>query len=94
MYFRAWWLPSIQKAAVASLRPDVALLDIGLPGRDGYELARQLRRSQNGQRILLIALTGYGQEEDRRRTLEAGFDYHLTKPADLAALQKLLAEPR
>lgn len=80
--------------AVAAFQPDVALLDIGLPGIDGYELARRIRQTQAGQKLLLIALTGYGQEEDRRRTHEAGFDHHLTKPADPNEIQQLLAMPR
>jgi signal transduction histidine kinase len=73
------------------LRPEVALLDIGLPGMDGYELAKRLRSEPFGSRLLLIALTGYGQDEDRRKTKEAGFDHHLTKPASLRTIQSLLA---
>jgi CheY-like chemotaxis protein len=72
-------------------RPDVALLDIGLPGMSGYELAGRLRAEPFGPTLLLVALTGYGQDEDRRRTREAGFDHHLTKPADLRQLAGLLA---
>jgi signal transduction histidine kinase len=74
-------------------RPDVGLLDIGLPGMSGYELAGRLRAEGYGSVMLLIALTGYGQDEDRRRTHEAGFDHHLTKPADLRQLADLLARP-
>ena len=70
--------------------PDVALVDIGLPGIDGYEVARRIRAGQ-GPRPLLIALTGYGQPEDRRRATEAGFDSLLVKPVDPAALSGLLA---
>jgi signal transduction histidine kinase len=70
--------------------PDVVLLDIGLPGMDGYQVARRLRELP-GDRLTLVALTGHGQNEDRRRSLEAGFDYHLTKPVDTEALQQLLA---
>jgi CheY-like chemotaxis protein len=66
--------------AAASFRPDVGLIDIGLPGVDGYEVARRLRATDEGQRMLLVALTGYGQPEDRRRARGAGFDAHLTKP--------------
>jgi DNA-binding response OmpR family regulator len=77
------------KAALSD-RPAVALLDIGLPGLDGYELARRLR-AQLGPALRLVAVTGYGQEEDRRRSLEAGFDAHLVKPADLDELHALLA---
>jgi CheY-like chemotaxis protein len=74
------------------LKPHVAILDLGLPGITGLELARQLRRELCGKDMLLIALTGYGQEEDRRRTHDAGFDYHFTKPADPLAFQKVLAD--
>ena len=73
-------------------RPEVVLCDIGLPGAlDGYAVARALRADPELRAVYLIALTGYGQEEDRRRALEAGFDAHLTKPADLDALRRLLA---
>ena len=72
-------------------RPRVALLDIGMPGTNGYEVARALRRSQ-GERVTLVAVTGWGQEADRRRSSEAGFDHHLTKPVDPGALNHLLAK--
>jgi signal transduction histidine kinase/DNA-binding response OmpR family regulator len=72
-------------------RPEVVLLDIGLPGIDGYEVARRLRAQDGTTGVLLVAITGYGQEEDRRRALEAGFDRHLTKPVDLTELRELLA---
>jgi signal transduction histidine kinase/ActR/RegA family two-component response regulator len=78
-------------AAAAEFRPDAVLLDIGLPGMDGYEVARRLRAETDTGRALLVALTGYGQEEDQRRALAAGFDHHLIKPADLDALTALLA---
>jgi CheY-like chemotaxis protein len=74
-----------------AFRPAVVLLDIGLPGMDGYEVARKLRKTPEGKDALLIAQTGWGQEEDRLRSTEAGFDAHLTKPLDLAALQSVLA---
>jgi CheY-like chemotaxis protein len=70
------------------MRPDMILLDIGLPGMNGYELARELRRVRED--VLLIALTGYGQDKDRREAREAGFDHHLTKPVDLDGLNALL----
>jgi CheY-like chemotaxis protein len=74
------------------LAPEVVLCDIGLPGAmDGYGVARALRAAPETRSAFLIALTGYGQEEDRRLALEAGFDAHLTKPADLDALYRLLA---
>ena len=73
--------------------PEVMLIDIGLPGRDGYHLAREVRRAL-GSEPLLIALTGYGQAEDRRRALEAGFDEHLTKPVDLGTLEHAITVGR
>jgi PAS domain S-box-containing protein len=77
--------------AAATYRPDVVLLDIGLPKMNGYEAARHIRQQPWGKTMPLMALTGWGQEEDKRRALEAGFDHHLTKPVDTAALEKLLA---
>jgi PAS domain S-box-containing protein len=77
-------------AAVRELRPDVVVLDIGLPHMDGYEVARQLRAMPDAEEMLLIALTGYGQSEDKHRSLDAGFDYHLVKPVDPGVLQKLI----
>lgn len=74
----------------ARLKPEVAVLDLGLPGMSGYELAERMRAEPFGRDMILVALTGYGQEEDRRRTHEAGFNHHLTKPADLAALAAIL----
>jgi CheY-like chemotaxis protein len=72
-----------------SFRPEVALLDIGLPVMDGYELALKLRDQQGSDALRLIALTGYGQSEDRARALQAGFDHHLVKPIELHALTAL-----
>jgi two-component system CheB/CheR fusion protein len=75
------------------LRPEIVLCDIGLPGgMDGYAVARAFRADPELRTAFLIALTGYGQEEDRRRALDAGFDTHLTKPADIDVLRRLLAE--
>lgn len=68
--------------------PEVALLDIGMPGMDGYTVARHLRRKL--ELALLVAVTGYGQEEDRQRSRAAGFDYHLTKPVSLDAVRRIL----
>lgn len=73
--------------------PKVALVDIGLPGIDGYEVARRLRANPETQAMRLIALTGYGLAEDQRRVLEAGFDMHLVKPVDIAQLLGALGEP-
>ncbi|HZR07404.1 MAG TPA: ATP-binding protein, partial [Myxococcales bacterium] len=74
-----------------AIRPDVALVDIGLPGIDGYEVARRLRATDAGKQILLVALTGYGRPEDRDRSLAAGFDAHLVKPVDPDELNALIA---
>ena len=70
--------------------PQICLLDIGLPGMDGYELARRLRAEENMDPLLMIAISGYGQKEDRIRSQEAGFDYHLVKPVDINSLLELL----
>jgi CheY-like chemotaxis protein len=71
-------------------RPRVVLLDIGLPGVDGYEVARWIRQEPTLKDVILVALTGYGQESDRRRTRDAGFDHHLVKPADFAKIKQIL----
>jgi len=78
--------------AATALRPQVVLLDIGLPGMDGLEVARQLRQLPECQDVLLVAVTGYGQDEDRQRSHEAGFDCHLVKPVNPGDLQELLAK--
>jgi signal transduction histidine kinase len=72
--------------------PDVVLLDIGLPGQNGYEVAREIRRAPWGRNVLLIAATGWGQDADRQLAEDAGFDHHLTKPVDFASLQALLSQ--
>jgi PAS domain S-box-containing protein len=77
--------------AFEACRPRMVLLDIGMPGMDGYEVARRLRALPRGKAAALVALTGWGQDEDRRRVREAGFDHHLVKPADFRALQSLIA---
>jgi PAS domain S-box-containing protein len=79
--------------AAEMFRPEIVLLDIGLPKMNGYEVARKLRENSWGRDLILIALTGWGMEEDRKRAFEAGFDHHLTKPADLEVLRKLLTLP-
>jgi PAS domain S-box-containing protein len=83
----------LQAVAVAgSYRPDVVLLDIGLPKLNGYEVARRIREEPWGKGVRLIALTGWGQEEDKQRSKEAGFDFHLVKPVEPAALEELLTK--
>jgi len=78
----------------AAMRPDVVLLDIGLPGMSGFEVAHALRAMPATNDALLVALSGYGQAEDRQRSREAGMDHHLTKPVDPAALHSLFASLR
>ncbi|QYF96034.1 response regulator [Massilia sp. PAMC28688] len=79
-------------ALAAEMQPGVCILDIGLPDMDGYELARQLRRQPGMAGALLIAVTGYGQESDRRKALDAGFDHHMVKPVDAPRLLRIVAE--
>src|SRR5262249_33522421 len=76
--------------AAGEFRPTVVLLDIGLPGMSGYEVARCLRQNVSHRDLLLIAVTGYGQEEDRQQARDAGFDYHFVKPMDPDVLHELL----
>ncbi|MDP3646230.1 MAG: response regulator, partial [bacterium] len=77
---------------LAEFHPDIIFLDIGLPGESGYDLAPKIRRYLTPTPIL-VALTGYGQEEDKERALDAGFDHHLTKPVSITELEKVLAMP-
>ena len=79
--------------AARRLRPEVVLLDIGLPGMSGYEVAAALRREESCRDAIIIAVSGYGQDEDRRRSREAGFDHHLLKPLDHDALLEIIAGP-
>ncbi|HYH47761.1 MAG TPA: ATP-binding protein, partial [Thermoanaerobaculia bacterium] len=80
--------------SAGALRPGVVLLDIGLPGMDGYQVAGALRGLPGLQGTLIVALTGYGQESDRQRSARAGFDYHLVKPVDLEELRRLVSTGR
>jgi CheY-like chemotaxis protein len=80
---------ALQRAA--DFRPDVVLLDIGLPGMDGYEVAQKMRELPGLRDIRLVAVTGYGRSDDRRRARDAGFDDHLTKPVEFAVLERTLA---
>jgi CheY-like chemotaxis protein len=85
------------KAALEAVRaqePGLVFLDIGLPGMDGLEIARRIRQEEELASTVLVAVTGYGQDDDKRRCLEAGFDVHLLKPVDLDALQALLDRSR
>ena len=72
-------------------RPDAVLLDVGLPGMNGYDVAKELRHGAGSNSVTLVAFTGYGQDEDRRRALEAGFDHHLVKPVDPGVLRQIIA---
>lgn len=90
---RAAHSASAALAMAQEFAPEVALLDIGLPDLNGYELARRLRATVAGQNMRLIAATGWGQEKDRQRALDAGFDHHLTKPIDFERLRSALAGP-
>ncbi|MFC0676473.1 response regulator [Lysobacter korlensis] len=86
--------PQAAVEAVAQFEPQVVFLDIGMPGLNGYELARRLRAAPGGGSLVLVAVTGWGQPEDRRRTHEAGFDHHLVKPPEVEAIQRVcLAVP-
>ena len=69
---------------------ELALLDIGLPGMSGHELARRIRQTPEGEHVLLVAVTGYGQESDRRAAMDAGFDDHIVKPASLERIDAIL----
>ena len=72
-------------------RPNVVLLDIGLPGLNGFEVAKRIRQQPTLKNIVLVAMTGYGQVSDRKRSQEAGFDHHLVKPGDFGKVLQLLA---
>ena len=76
----------------ADLQPDVILLDISMPGMNGYETCRQLRANPRSAGAFIVALTGWGQDQDKQHAMKSGFDAHLTKPADLDVLATLLTE--
>jgi CheY-like chemotaxis protein len=75
-----------------SFKPDIVFLDIGLPGMSGYEVAQEIKRSETVSHPFVVALTGWGTEETKQRAREAGFDEHLTKPVEIATLERILAE--
>jgi len=77
-----------------TIEPDAVLLDIGLPGMDGYEVARRLRAEFASRSVPIVALTGWGRTEDIKRARDAGFDDHLVKPVDIDALRRLLSRMR
>jgi CheY-like chemotaxis protein len=79
-------------ALAEEFRPEIMVLDLGMPKLDGYQVCRRVRECSWGDDVTIIALTGWGQEQDRRRTLEAGFDHHLVKPVDPTFLVKLIDE--
>ncbi|WP_277187225.1 response regulator [Caballeronia sp. BR00000012568055] len=79
-------------ASIDDFRPDVVVLDIGLPGMDGFEVARAMRQLPLTRDVLLLAMTGYGSDADRQSAKDAGFDHHLTKPVSIVDLEALLAK--
>lgn len=79
---------ALEKAT--SFQPEIVLLDVGLPGMDGYEVAERLRAIPENKKLVIVALTGYGKEEVRQRAMDAGFDYHFVKPVDFTALELLI----
>jgi CheY-like chemotaxis protein len=78
--------------AIETFHPSVVLMDLGMPGMSGYAVAKRMRALPRFKDVTLVALTGWGQEEDRQRTREAGFDHHLVKPVNLEELQVLLTD--
>jgi CheY-like chemotaxis protein len=78
--------------AVREINPDVVLLDIGLPGADGYETCRRIREEPGQTNVVIVAVTGWGQPQDKSRAIEAGFDIHLTKPVDPMVLARMLSD--
>jgi CheY-like chemotaxis protein len=80
-------------AAFERVRPDAALLDIGMPGLNGYEIAQLIRRAPYGREVILVAVTGWGQDSDKVQATQAGFNHHFTKPVEPDAITALLARP-
>jgi CheY-like chemotaxis protein len=88
---QALYDPQAVEAAVQGVQPDLVFLDLGMPGRSGFDVARSLRATSGAQAPRLVAVTGWGQAEDRRRSLDAGFDLHLVKPPELETVKQLCA---
>ncbi|HEY6984869.1 MAG TPA: response regulator [Rhodanobacteraceae bacterium] len=86
--------PHMTAEVVHTFAPDIVFLDIGMPGLSGFDVARVLRKTADGAHLTLVAITGWGQADDRRRTAEAGFDHHLVKPADMDAINAICSAPR
>lgn len=76
-------------AAMDVFKPDLVFVDLGMPDIDGFETARRIRQANHAHKFILVALTGWGENETRRRTRQAGFDMHLTKPADMGTIETL-----
>jgi CheY-like chemotaxis protein len=89
---RALCDPLLALATLEAFRPQIAFLDVGMPKLNGLDLAGKIRASEAGSDVLLVALTGWGQDDDRRRSQEAGFDYHLVKPADPLDIETICRE--
>jgi CheY-like chemotaxis protein len=81
-------------ASLDDFKPEVVVLDIGLPGMSGFDVAREMRQREATKDVLLLALTGWGSDADRKAALDAGFDHHLTKPVTIEALEAALTKPR
>ena len=81
-------------AMAESFRPDVILMDIGMPRMNGYEACATIRKTEHGKRIHIIAVSGWGQEEDRKKSQDAGFDGHVVKPMEKATLERVIAEAK
>ena len=86
--------PGGSRSGAKEFLPEVALLDIGMPTLSGYAVAERLRKMPEFKSTLLVAVTGYGQDSDRRRSVEAGFDEHLVKPASVSSLEQLFLHPK
>lgn len=92
IYFQSEWCRvGLNVLDTALFHPEVVLLDLGLPGLDGYEVAKRLRQQPTLRSVVLVAMTGYGQEPNFRRSHDSGFNHHLVKPVDFAKVREILA---